>query len=223
MGNMKSKSLNKKNNVLYLIIAGVAILVFALLFFNKNSVKQTTGENEPSSGLTITPANVVTGDADYFNKEKGVITSPEIKRLPDGNPFKYELKLPIGWTVERVFDSENPTNLVISKGEYKLDINSVWLGSDCMLSGKTKPGLYETVETEFGTVRVMKSRTNFNLEVEYTLFNACQINSNSNDPNIKQWETNTTIGLIQYRVPLQYDSGVVDEMNKIISTISIID
>lgn len=216
---------------LFIVFAIAIIGIGALGYFayKNGQIKTDLNKNDTSPAYTTEKSGSITSSEPriYYNEHTRAITSPELER-PDGSRFKYSLYLPTGWTIKKLFDEpQNPINLVIVKDNHILDINSVWLSSECIFFGEKLPESqyerfvqYKNLNTKFGPARVGRNDISLYSEEGYVIFRFCQLETNSNDPSLKQWMSATKIGIIEYRVPLKYDEKIIQEMDSIVSSIS---
>ena len=224
---VKPKNMVKRKRRTYTLLIVVAIFILVVLFLFKPFLKQITNKQPNFNNLFTKTEQDGKGN---FDKESRIITSPEFRMNPNGKMFKYKLTLPEVWQIERLFDTDNPKNLIVVRGKYIFDINTELLNDSCLFpEDKRGDGAYEvfdqykTINTNIGPLRVGRNPIGFYAEQGEAIFRICQKVPNVNDRSIHEWKTVTDIGLIQYRVPLKYDKNIIEEMNKILQSIEYIE
>jgi hypothetical protein len=205
------KKVKKSNKHFFPVIGGVLLLlVTSFIFLKKQPIRnQDTQVEYPPQIIKETPEQL----------------SGVTKVIGHGKPqgqsagwVPFELDIPSGW---KLVDRADDLPGRLAKGDYSLGIVYPMEGSVCNFPD-TEPiegpsGNYEIqseFKTEFGTVRLGRSKYRPDLDLKYQSFALCQKEKYS-----EYWAAVLPIGAIGYKTPLNPDMRVINEMNNIVKSI----
>lgn len=229
----QNPNLSKTNTLLILSISALFIILSSILLYKylqKYALfeQQEVNPTQQSAKVEKLQNQLDPSSDEHSNYLVGIkdgsLTSPTIKDLDTGEVFKYTVKIPEGWEVTRAEAQGNEFSVILTKGEYQLEIESPrFSDSTCVFPTDNPPdGSYESfdqykeLDAAFGTIRIGRNDPGLYEDIGIIIFRACQ-----QITGLSYWEPGTKIGNILFRVPLKYEPNVIHEMENIIVEIGL--
>lgn len=217
----KPKNIARLTNSNFWVLPFVAaILVLVVVLTNRQDNKQQPLDSNNSPTPTTSSQKDKEDEIFGYDEETRTITSPIIERH-DGTKFKYTLMVPEQWSVQKSSYQGLIYNLIVAKNNHLLDINSIFFGTSICAYPGDKPvdggyelfDQYHNLNTYFGEIRIGRNKPGMGV-----VFRSCLEDSSRGG-----WETGSRIGFILYRVPLNYDTSIISEMDNILKNIRVIE